>query len=112
MAGVPAVAAAISDGAVSRKGLLAIDTASAGTRVVGASLSRAPRTGVDPADAQSPPARLRALSFAGRLFEQTPAGLAPDAPAGLAGAIGSAVWSRFHLRLAIRRGWLELGPTP
>lgn len=108
MAGVPAVEAAISDGAVSRKGLFAIDTASAGTRVAGATLSRSPPAGVDPADRETPPARLRAVSLAGLLFEQTPAGLAPDAPRGLDGAIGIAAWSRFHLRLAIGRGWLDL----
>ena len=111
-AGVPAVAAVISDGTVSRKGLFAIDTASAGTRVADAVLSRSPPFGVDPAGRETPPARLRALSLAGLLFEQTPAGLAPDAPAGLAGAIGNAVWSRFHLRLAIGRGWLDLKAAP
>jgi len=111
VAGVPTVSAAISDGAVSRAGLFAIDTASAGTRVAGAALSRSPPAGVDPADRQTSPARLRALSIAGHLFEQTPAGLAAGAPAGLEGAIGNAVWSRFHLRLAIRRGWLELKPA-
>ncbi len=108
VAGVPAVEAAISDGAVSRKGLFAIDTASAGTRIAGAALSRPPPAGVDPADRDTPPARLRALSLAGALFEQTPAGLSPDAPPGLEGAIGNAAWSRFHLRLAIGRGWLKL----
>ncbi len=112
VAGIPAVTAAISDGAVSRQGLFAIDTASAGTRIAAAALSRAPPTGVDPADRPSAPARLRALSLGGRLFEQTPAGLWPDAPSGLDGAIGNAVWSRFHLRLAIGRGWLKLWPAP
>jgi len=112
VAGVPAVAAAISDGVSSRAGLFAIDTASAGTRVAGATLSRVPPAGVDPADRETPPARLRALSVAGRLFEQTPAGLATDAPPGLDGAIGNAVWSRFHLRVELKRGRLELGPAP
>ena len=110
VAGVPAVEAAISDGAVSRQGLFAIDTASAGTRVSGGRLSRAPPTGVDPTDRDTPPARLRALSLAGLLFEQTPAGLASDAPPAPDGAIGNSVWSRFHVRLAIGRGWLEVSP--
>lgn len=112
VAGAPAVEAGISDGVISRHGLFAVDTASAGARVVEAGLSRVPPAGVDPADRQRAVARLRALSLGGRLFEQTPAGLATDVSPGLAGAVGNAVWSRFHLRLAIRRGWLELKAAP
>ena len=105
IAGVPTVAAAISDGVTSRPGAFAIDTGSAATRIARAALSRVPHPGADPL------VRLRAIAIAGRLFEQTPAGLAPDAPAGLSGSIGTAVWSRFHMRLSMRRGWLELGPA-
>ena len=112
IAGVPAVAAAISDGVESRQGWFAVDTASQGTRIAGAGLSRTPPKGVDPADRPTPPARLRALSLGGRLFEQTPAGLLTDAPSGLDGAIGDAVWSRYRLRLDLERGWLELAPVP
>jgi hypothetical protein len=110
--GVPAVTAAVSDGVTSAVGWFAIDTASVGARIARASYSRPPPAGVDPASREHPVARLRAISLAGRLIEQTPAGVAPDAPSGLAGAIGSAVWSRFHIRLMLRRGWLELAPAP
>jgi hypothetical protein len=104
--GVPAIPAAISDGATSRRGLFAIDTASRESRIAEAKLSRLPPRGADPH------ARLRALSVGGQLFEQIPAGLAAGAPPDLAGAIGEAVWSRFRLRLDQRRGWLELAPAP
>jgi hypothetical protein len=102
--GIPAVRAAISDGQVSRTGWFAIDTGRLGARVADASLTRAP-----PPDAGETPARLRALSLAGVLYEQTPAGLMAPAPPGLAGAIGEAVWSRWRLRLDLKHGWLELG---
>ncbi len=110
--GVPTVVAAISDGVVTRKGLFAVDTASAGSRIAHAALSRVPLAGVDPAGRTAPVGRLRALSFGGALFEQTPAGLAKDIPAGLEGAVGNAVWSNFRLRLDLRRGWLELKAAP
>ncbi|MGI9170087.1 MAG: hypothetical protein ACR2FH_07935 [Caulobacteraceae bacterium] len=112
VARIPAVEAAISDGATSRGGLFAIDTASAGMRIAAAALSRDPASGIDPAARQSAPARLRALSLAGRLFEQTPAGPWPDAPAALEGAIGATVWSRLHLRLDLKHGWLWLSSAP
>jgi hypothetical protein len=102
LAGVPTVAAAISDGLTSRAGFFAIDTGWAASRIAQATYSRTPPPGADPA------ARLRAISLAGRLFEQTPAGLMDDSSPRLAGAIGAAVWSRFHVRLMLRRGWLEL----
>jgi hypothetical protein len=108
---VPTVTAAISDGVTSAQGPFAIDTASAATRIAAASLSRPPSAGADPASRDTPPARLRAISLAGRLFEHTPAGLMADAPPGLSGAIGDGVWSRFHMRLMLRRGWLELAPA-
>jgi hypothetical protein len=103
--GVPAIRAAISDGVTSRRGLFAIDTASKESRIAEATLSRPPPAGVDPR------VRLRALSVGGRLFEQTPAGLADGAPPELAGSIGEAVWSRYRLRLDQRRGRLELTPA-
>jgi hypothetical protein len=103
-AGVPAVAATISDGHQSRAGLFAINTASAVSEIAEATLSRQP-----PADGD-PPIRLRALAVAARLFEQTPAGVTPGTPAALQGSIGTAVWSHWRLRLDLRRGWLELAP--
>jgi hypothetical protein len=109
VAGVPTVQGSISDGAVSRLGLFAIDTASLPSRIVSASLSRR-GVRLDSAFRPAAPARLRALSLAGRLFEQTPARPADSLPDGLAGSIGDAVWSRFHLSLDADRAWLEEEP--
>ena len=103
--GVPAVKAAISDGMTSRAGWFAVDTSQAASRVSDARLSRTPAAGTDP------PVRLRALSLAGRLFEQIPGGVLPEARPGLAGAIGMAVWARFKMRLDPQRGWMELTPV-
>jgi hypothetical protein len=104
--GVPAVRAAISDGRTSRAGWFAIDTGRLGARIADATLTRAP-----PPEAGDTPARLRALSVAGRLYENIPAGL--GASMGLAGSIGEGAWSRYRMRLDLRRGWLQLGaPHP
>jgi hypothetical protein len=104
--GVPAAPAAISDGVISRAGWFAIDTGQAPTLAADARLSRTPAPGSDP------PVRLRAVSVAGRLFEQVPGGVLAQPHPGLAGSIGMAVWSRFRLRLDPRHGWLELTPPP
>jgi hypothetical protein len=103
--GTLAVKAAISDGVTAREGWFAIDTGAGRTLVADARLSRSPAEGTDP------PVRLRALSVGGMLFEQIPAGLMADPPAGLSGSIGEAVWSRFRLRLDPRGGWLALRRT-
>ena len=76
-----------------------------------AALSRTPGKDADPFSRGEPPARLRAVSLDGALFEQTPAGLMKDAPAGLQGAIGDAIWSRYRLRLNLRQGWIQLAPA-
>lgn len=107
--GIPAVWASISDGQRATSGLFAIDTASQGMRLDDARLSRNP-PGLDSTSRTHPPGRLRALSLAGRLFEQTPAGLTDEPRAGLAGGLGNAIWSAFRLRLDIEEGWLELAP--
>jgi hypothetical protein len=112
VAGVAALEATISDGTASRRGLFAIDTASKGVRVADATLSRAPDKDADPFSRGEPPARLRAVSLGGTLFEQTPAGLMKDAPAGLEGAIGDAIWSHYRMRLNLREGWIQLAPAP
>jgi hypothetical protein len=103
IAGVPAIFAAISDGVTARGGWFAIDTASASSRIVDAGLSRPLPKGVDPGDRTWPPARLRAVSVGGILFEQTPAGLMNPIAPGLAGALGVAIWSRVHVRIDGRR---------
>jgi hypothetical protein len=45
------------------------------------------------------------------LFEQVPAGVTADAPAGLSGAIGEDVWHGWRMRLDPQRGRLELKPV-
>jgi hypothetical protein len=102
VAGVPAVFAAISDGIVARTGWFAIDTASAGSRLADAGLSRPLPKGIDAGDRAAPPARLRAVSVGGKLVEQTPAGLMNPSAPGLAGSLGLSIWSRIHLRLDAR----------
>ncbi len=85
VAGTPAIRAAIADReGTSLAGQFAIDTAAAGSRIADAHFTRPLPSGADPASPVQPPARLRALSVAGDLFEDTPAGVL-SAP-GLAGA--------------------------
>jgi len=104
--GAMAVKAAVSDGTTSRAGWFAVATGAPGVTVAQATLTRDPPKDSDP---DWPPARLRALSVGGLLFEQVPAGAEADAPAGLAGAIGEEVWCGRPLRLDPRHGRLELG---
>jgi hypothetical protein len=104
------VIAGVSDGAASRRGWFAIDTGSPAVQVVEARYTRPPPKASAAADLLDPPARLRALSLAGTLFEQSPAGVAPGPSEGLDGAIGESIWSRYHLRLNMREGWLDLAP--
>ena len=100
--GVPAINASISDGLTSRAGLFAIDTARAPSRIAAARLSRPARSGAA--------VRLRALGLANEIFEQTPAELAPDTSGGVQDSIGTAAWSRWRIRLDLKRGWLDLAP--
>ncbi len=110
--GAPAVAAAIADrNGSSGRGLFAIDTGSVGSRIAGASLSRSLAKGEDAASRTSPPARIRAISLAGDLFEQSPAGTMADAAPGLAGALGLAVWTRYVVRLDLAADRIELTPS-
>ena len=105
--GRPLVAARITDGARIRSGLFALDTAEWPTTLFGDRLSRA-----GPADAAPPPARLRAMTLAGRLFEQVPAVVAAAPDGGVArGALGLSVLSRWSLRLDMSHGWLDLSPV-
>ncbi|HZZ35335.1 MAG TPA: hypothetical protein VFE03_06385 [Caulobacteraceae bacterium] len=112
-AGVPVVEATAFDGVRARRGLFAIDTASAGVRLdpEETSFSRPLPLGVDPTLRHRPPARLAALSLAGRVFPRTPAGLLETPAPGLTGAIGDAVWSHYRMRLNLKAGWLELEPV-
>lgn len=111
IAGAPGVFAAISDGVTARTGWFALDTASAGSRIADAGFSRPLPKGVDPSGRAQAPARLRAVSLGGYLLEQTPAGIMNPVTPGLAGALGTAVWSRFHIQLENRGECVEVwGP--
>lgn len=109
IAGVPTVSASIFDGTRARSGQFAIDTGAAGVRIV-AARARFSRLSarVDPLSRDRPPARLAALSLAGRVFQNQRAALQDDAPAGVLGGIGTDVWSRYVLRLDLRRERLRL----
>jgi hypothetical protein len=109
--GVPAVRASISDGASAQRGEFAVDTGALGVRVsdAAAKLSRTPK-GLDAASRDRPPARLAALGLGGEALTRIPAGLEPATP-GLLGGIGMAVWSRYDVRLDLRRMELELAPS-
>lgn len=105
--GLPTVRAAVSDVRRARQGLFAIDWSSrAAVRLTG---------GVFNPPRESPPrsvapARLRALSIGGDLYEEVSAGLAPDIDPALAGALGVDLWSRWRLRLDMAGGRLWLSP--
>ncbi len=107
ISGALTVPAAISDGATSRTGWFAVATGQPGVTVAGAKLTREPSKEGDP---DWPPARLRAVSLGGLLFEQVPAGVSDQPSPGLAGSIGEAIWSRYRMRLDPARGILSLAP--
>lgn len=102
--GRPAVPAVVTDGTLVRAGLFAIDTADWATTVAGARFSGTPSVASDS------PVRVRAVEFAGRLFEQVPAAIAPEGPDGAMDAIGMAVLSRRRLVLDVKDGWLDVAP--
>lgn len=104
---IPVVDAALSDGRSARAGRFAIATGRSPVAISAATLSRPMPPGLDPSGG----ARLRALSVAGRLFENLPADLMVPAPTALAGAIGNCVWSGFRMRLDLKRGWLDVVPA-
>jgi len=107
--GAPTVAAAISDGATTLTGRFAIDTGSAGIRVT-AAMARFSRLSarVDPMSRDHPPALLAALTLAGKIRRGEPAALQSDLPPGVLAGIGTNVWSRYVLRLDLRRDQLQL----
>ena len=103
--GRPLAPASVSDGLKVRSGEFALATADWTTQVDGR-LSRP-----QPADATAP-VRLRAVEVAGRLFEQVPAEVRPQASDEALGSIGMAVWSHWRLRLDMKSGRLDLAPAP
>lgn len=110
VAGAPTVLAAISDDRRARRGTFAIDFSSrAAVRLTSATFTP-PGSEAERAPRGVAPARLRALSFDGILYENLSAALAPDLDPALAGALGTDFWSRWRLRLDIRRGRLLLSP--
>jgi hypothetical protein len=110
--GVPAVRAAASDDDEARAGLFAVDFSAQGLvrfsdRVAGLEPKR---QGVDPLARNVAPGRVRALSVAGRLYEEAPAGLAAGLDPRLSGALGVGLWSRWRLRLDMAHATLTLIP--
>jgi hypothetical protein len=110
--GIPTVRASVGDGERRVTGLFAIDTGTAAVRLAPdlARLSREPPPGVDPASRLAPPARLAALTLGRRVFHRLPAAIEGHPQAGLAGAVGTAVWARYRVRLDFRRRRLILAP--
>lgn len=108
--GVPAVRAAVADDRLARAGLFAVDWSSrAAVRMAGATV-RPPVEGLDAGRRDKAPARLRALSVDGRLYEEPSAALATDLDPALAGTLGVDFWSDWSLRLDIAGGRLTLIP--
>lgn len=112
--GAAAVEATASDGTRLRRGWYAVDTASMGTRFspIDTSFSPALKPKVDPTWRFQLPARIRALELGGVLFEETPAGLLPQPPTDLSGAIGLAVWSRYRIVVDGPGRWMTLTARP
>jgi hypothetical protein len=109
--GVPSIRASIADArGTALAGRFALDTGTAAVRLSSqvAALSRAPGKGVDPASRIDPPARLDALGLAGAAQRRLPAALEDDLPPALTGGIGVAAWSRYDVRIDLRRGRLQL----
>ncbi len=65
---------------------------------------------LDPTPRNRAPARLRALSFDGILYEEQSAALAPVLDPGLAGTLGTDLWSRWRIRLDLAHGRMLLAP--
>lgn len=108
--GVPVIEAAIADDHAARRGVFAIDwSAKAAVRVRDGAV-RPAVAGLDPTLVNRAPARLRALSLDGDLYEEQSAALAPALPPDLAGALGTDFWSRWRIRLDLAHGRLLLAP--
>jgi hypothetical protein len=110
--GTPAVRAAAADDRRARAGLFAVDWSSAGLVRLSDQVAafKPPREGLDPAARNAAPGRLRALSIAGGLYEEAEAGLIAGLDPALTGSLGVDFWSRWRLRLDMRRGVMVLFP--
>jgi hypothetical protein len=103
IAGAPAVPALATDGSAVRAGLFRLDTAQEATVIDGSRLSHlAPPGGA--------PVRLRAVEFAGALFEQVPAGVGSSRSSAVEGSLGLGVLRGAMLTLDAARG--EVWVTP
>jgi hypothetical protein len=111
--GVPAVRAAASDGRTARAGLFAIDLSSRGLARISDRLAalQPGRAGEDPTARYRAPARLRAVSVGGQLYEEAPAALAAGLDPRLTGSLGVDLWSRWRLRLDMAHATLTLIPA-
>lgn len=113
IAGVPAVEAGVSDGARAWQGEFAPATGAPTPVRISDAYAGAPgapkRDELYPGGAAWP--RLRALSFAGDLLQDLPAGLLPAGDPALAGQIGAPVLRRWRLRFDFAAGRLLLAPN-
>ena len=109
IAGLPTIAAAVSDGPTARSGAFAIDTAS---RAMARLSTREGQVAgkLDVSARHKAPARLRALSLAGVLAENVPATMADDLPEGVVGTLGTALWARHRFRLSADARTLSIAP--
>ncbi len=110
VAGVPTVQAAVSDDRRARRGAFAVDFSSRATVRLTAAAFTPAGSKAEKTPRGVAPARLRALSFDGWLYEETTAALAPELDQALAGALGTDLWSRWRVRLDIAHGRLVLSP--
>lgn len=110
--GTPAVRAAVSDDRQARAGLFAMDWSSAGLVRLSDRVAafKPPREGLNPSARNAAPGRLRALSISETLYEEVEAGLIAGLNPALTGSLGVDFWSRWRLRLDMRRGVVVLFP--
>lgn len=107
--GAPVVDAAVADGPRTAVGGFVVSTGLDSAVRLDAALASVPGAKAeDVAPYGARRARLRALSLAGELFENLPAGLTPGVD-GAVGAVGPPVLARWRLRLDFARGRLLLG---
>jgi hypothetical protein len=108
--GAPLVDAAVSDGLTARRVSLRLSTGLDAAVRLSADFAGAPGTPVLGKLLPNGPNRasLRALSFAGDLFENVAAGL--EGQDGVEGSLGAAVLARYRVRLDLQHSRLSLAP--
>ena len=108
--GLPTIMAAVADGPRAALGRFGLSTGLDAAIRLNEGLARVPGARSEDLAPHGPRrAQLRALSFAGALFEALPAGLEPSAE-GRLGTLGAQVLSHWHVRFDFSRGRLLLGP--